>query len=81
MNDEPRKELDSDAENVVRRGVGSWDDVAFIMTGTTDAVEGDGLTQTASSLQPGDGAVLEIVHEGETVARFVSNTDAEADDE
>jgi hypothetical protein len=65
-----RREPDSDAEDIIRRTVSDWSAIQFIMTGTHDEIDGDGLTQSAESLQPKDNAVLEVVDDGETVARF-----------
>jgi hypothetical protein len=65
------REPDSDADDVVRRPVSDWSSVEFIMTGTAPEIDGDGLTQNAESLQPVKGSVLEIVQDGETVARFI----------
>lgn len=70
-----RREPDTDAEDMVRRSVSDWSSVEFIMTGTDDELDGDGLTQSAESLQPDDNAVLEVVEDGETVVRFISDMD------
>ncbi|AFK19009.1 hypothetical protein E6P09_09490 [Haloferax mediterranei ATCC 33500] len=58
-------------DEVYRASVDSWDDVEFVMTGTADAVDGDGLTMSARSLQPTEKSVLEIVVDGEVRGRFI----------
>lgn len=62
-------------DDIIRVPVESWDDVAFVMSGTHDDLDGDGVTLEATQLQPGENAVLELVVKGETKARFIQQGD------
>lgn len=65
-----------DADTIQRMVVDDWSEVKVIMTGTTETIEGDGLTQTLDSLQPGENAVCEVVVGGENVLRLTDTTSA-----
>lgn len=62
-----------DSEDIQRYVVDEWSDVKIIMTGTSESIEGDGLTQRLDSLQPGENAVCEVVVDGKNVLRFVES--------
>jgi len=60
-NDAVNRGESPDADNIVRLTVDDWSEAKVIMSGTNDEVDGDGLTQTFDSLQPGENAVAEVV--------------------
>jgi len=65
-----------DADEITRLTVDDWADAKVIMSGTSDVVEGDGLTQRFDSLQPGEDAVAEVIVDGETVVRILGGETA-----
>jgi len=66
-------DTDRTRDDTARCGVGDWSDAKLILSGTCDAVEGDGLTLRLESMQPADNAVAELVVDGETIARLVGS--------
>jgi hypothetical protein len=65
-----------DADGIVRLSVDDWAEAKVVMSGTSEKIEGDGLTQRFDSLQPGENAVAEVVVDGETVLRIIGGETA-----